>query len=75
MMDQGKKKGKSREQGKKREISENRKESKKDKTCKNLYPFGSSQRKKPGHVSIVLFIACNHLSTGSGNRIKRTLCS
>jgi hypothetical protein len=39
MMDQGKKKGKSREQGKKREISENRKESKKDKTCKNLYPF------------------------------------
>jgi hypothetical protein len=54
-MDQGKKKGKSKEQGKKREISENMKESKKDKTCKNLYPFvlcvllhifGSSQRKR-----------------------------
>ncbi len=83
-MDQGKKKGKSREQGKRREISENRKESKKDKTCKNLYPFILCvllhilvvlKEKKPGHVSIVLFIACNHLSTGSGNRIKRTLCS
>ncbi len=31
--------GSRKKEGKKREISENRKESKKDKTCQNLYPF------------------------------------
>jgi hypothetical protein len=59
MMDQGKKKGKSKEQGEKGEISLKKKESNEDKTCKNLYPF-------------VLCVLLHILVVLKSNRIKHT---